>query len=68
MTRPYSEDIRDRKDRSVMFFLGPCGDSLPQDQPWSRVGRHLFRTACGIVPNWHDRIGSLLQGWKPSGG
>jgi hypothetical protein len=35
-------------------------DSLPQDQPWSVVGRRFICKACGyggsvnITPNWHD--------------
>jgi len=38
-------------------------DTLPQHQPWSRIGRRLVCSKCGaagsvnIVPNWHDRIG-----------
>jgi hypothetical protein len=38
-------------------------DTLPQDQPWSRVGRNMICTECGapgavnIVPNWHDMAG-----------
>jgi hypothetical protein len=48
-------------------------DTLPQDQPWSRVGRNMICTECGapgavnIVPNWHDRKGHALpfsKGWK----
>jgi hypothetical protein len=52
-------------------------DTLPQDQPWSRVGRNLICTECGapgavnIVPNWHDRRGQAIpfsKDWKPWGG
>ena len=46
-------------------------DTLPQDQPWSRVGRNLLCTGCGapgavnIVPNWYDRVERVLpSGWK----
>jgi hypothetical protein len=41
-------------------------DTLPQDQPWSRVGRNLICVECGapgavnIVPNWHDRQGHAV--------
>jgi hypothetical protein len=48
-------------------------DALPQDLPWSRIGRRLVCKECGvkgsvhIVPNWHDRIGSAVpftRHWK----
>jgi len=48
-------------------------DTLPQDQPWSVVGRRLVCKQCGIagsvniVPNWHDRIGRTVpftRHWK----
>jgi hypothetical protein len=48
-------------------------DTLPQDQPWSVVGRRLVCKKCGvevlvhIVPNWHDRIGKAVpftRHWK----
>ena len=48
-------------------------DTLPQDQPWSVVGRRLVCKQCGtagsvhIVPNWHDRAGQAVpftKHWK----
>jgi len=52
-------------------------DTLPPDQPWSRVGRRLVCSECGtpatvnIVPNWHDRVGHAIpfsQGWRIADG
>ena len=48
-------------------------DTLPQDQPWSVVGRRLVCKQCGaagsvnIAPNWHDRAGHAVpftRHWK----
>jgi hypothetical protein len=48
-------------------------DTLPQDQPWSQVGRRLICTECGtpatvnITPNWHDRVGHAIpfsESWR----
>jgi hypothetical protein len=47
-------------------------DTLPQDLPWSTIGRRLV-CKCGIAgsvniaPNWHDRIGHTVpftKHWK----
>lgn len=41
-------------------------DTLPQDLPWSTIGRRLVCKECGtagsvnIVPNWHDRAFHLM--------
>jgi hypothetical protein len=49
--------LNGRCDRRVDVRL----DTLPQDQPWARVGLRLVCSACGaagsvhIVPNWHDQ-------------
>jgi hypothetical protein len=48
-------------------------DILPQDLPWSTIGRRLVCKECGtagsvnIVPNWHDRVGAAVpftKHWK----
>jgi hypothetical protein len=47
-------------------------DTLPQDLPWSTIGRRLVCKECGvegsvnIVPNWHDRAGHVpfTKHWK----
>jgi len=48
-------------------------DTLPQNQPWSVVGRRFVCKQCGaagsvnIVPNWHDRAGQAVpftKHWK----
>jgi hypothetical protein len=48
-------------------------DILPQDLPWSTIGRRLVCKECGmadsvnIVPNWHDRVGQAVpftKHWK----
>ena len=48
-------------------------DALPQDLPWSTIGRRLVCKECGtagsvnIVPNWHDRVGHAVpfsRHWK----
>lgn len=47
-------------------------DTLPQDRPWSRMGRSLVCKACGagasnIAPNWHDmpgRAAPFTPRWK----
>jgi hypothetical protein len=48
-------------------------DTLPRDQPWSRIGPNLLCTECGapgavnIVPNWHDKKGyarPFSKDWK----
>jgi hypothetical protein len=48
-------------------------DPLPQNQPWSVVGRRFVCKQCGvagsvhIVPNWHDRAGHVVpftKDWK----
>jgi hypothetical protein len=41
-------------------------DTLPQNLPWSTIGRRLVCKECGtagsvnIVPNWHDRTGAAV--------
>jgi len=53
--------LNGRCDRRVDVRL----DTLPQDQPWSRVGLCLICSACGaagsvhIVPNWHHSCGQV---------
>jgi hypothetical protein len=48
-------------------------ETLPLDQPWSKVGWRLVCIECGtpatvnITPNWHDRIGHAMpftREWK----
>jgi hypothetical protein len=48
-------------------------DTLPQDLPWSTIGRRLVCKECGvagsvnIVPNWHDRASHAVpftKHWK----
>ena len=48
-------------------------DTLPQNLPWSKIGRRLVCNECGtagsvnIVPNWHDRAGHAVpftKHWK----
>jgi hypothetical protein len=48
-------------------------DALPQDLPWSTIGRRLLCKQCGvagsvnIVPNWHDRTAAAVpftKHWK----
>jgi len=48
-------------------------DTLPQDVPWSKIGRRLVCKECGvsgsvnIVPNWHDKTGAAVpftRHWK----
>jgi hypothetical protein len=48
-------------------------DALPQDLPWSTIGRRLTCKECGtagsvnIVPNWHDMTKHVLpftRHWK----
>ena len=42
-------------------------ETLPQDLPWSTIGRRLVCKNCGaagsvnIVPNWHDRVGHAVR-------
>ena len=53
---------------NIQCLYGHCVrlDTLPQDQPWSRIGPNLLCTECGapgavnIVPNWHDRQGHAV--------
>ena len=51
-------------------------DSLPQDLPWSTIGRRLVCKQCRtagsvhIVPNWHDRTAAAVpftKHWNGSG-
>jgi hypothetical protein len=48
-------------------------DTLPQDLPWSKIGRRMVCKECGvegsvnIVPNWHDRTAAAVpftKYWK----
>jgi hypothetical protein len=48
-------------------------DILPQDLPWSKIGRRLVCKECGtavsvnIVPNWHDmtkHVVPFTRHWK----
>jgi hypothetical protein len=56
-------------DRRMVDVL----DTLPQDLPWSMIGRRLVCKECGaagpvnIVPNWHDRTSARVpftKHWK----
>jgi hypothetical protein len=47
--------------------------TLPQDMPWSTIGRRLVCKECGtagsvnVVPNWHDmttRAVPFTRHWK----
>jgi hypothetical protein len=67
---------------SVQCLSGECDrrmvdvrlDTLPQDQPWSRVGWCFVCKQCGaagsvnIVPNWHDRATAFSVGRRALGG